>query len=245
MEGTMKGPRLGLAALLLIGSLRAQAQEPRGKVLLYKDHLAAMFDTVSVVKNVLKLNPLLFLRGEIPLYYERALSPRLSAQVAIGMTWRNYINFNLGAEEVDDFGEGTNIIAKPSYHVGARYYFSDDIEPHGTYLELEFAHLDYWKDIAKKDTTQGNFGKLTGVFAEDRRAYNDLRLLFGVQSLSSTSNWLIDLYGGFGVRDRRMIIVEESINVTVPNKPIFSYSTKEVDDVVPVIFLGFRVGLGF
>lgn len=243
----MKGLRRVSVVLLLLCSLWSHAQEPqpRAKVLLYKERMAAMFDTVDVVKNVLKLNPLLFLRGEIPLYYERALSPRLSAQVGIGMTWRNYINFNLETDEVDDFGEGTDIIAKPSYHIGARYYFGDDLEPQGTYIEIEFAHLDYWKNIAKKDTAQANLGQLTDEYVKDRRAYNDLRLLFGFQTLSATSNWLVDMYGGFGIRDRRMIIAEETIDASVPDKPRFSYTTKAVDDIVPVVFLGIRVGLGF
>lgn len=237
----MKGLRPVLVVLLLGCSLLSHAQEPkpRAKVLLYKERMAAMFDTVDAVKNALKLNPLLFLRGEIPLYYERALSPRLSAQVGIGMTWRNYINFNLDADEVDDFGQGTDIVPKLSYHVGARYYFSDDLEPQGTYLEIEFAHLDFWKNIAKKDSVDRT---LTDETVADRRAFNDLRLLFGHQSLSSTSNWLFDVYGGFGIRDRRMIIVQENFDAAARQ---YTYSTKNVDDIVPVVFLGFRVGLGF
>ena len=69
----------------------AQTGGKTTKVLLYKDRLAAQWDTVNCVKNVLKINPLLFLRGEIPLYYERALSHRLSAEIAVGVTFRNYL----------------------------------------------------------------------------------------------------------------------------------------------------------
>ena len=222
------------------GLLLAQnGAKPRAKVLLYRERMAAQFDTVDVVKNALKLNPLLFLRGEIPLYYERALSNRLSAQLGVGMTWRNYINFNLDADEVDDFGQGTKIIAKLSYHIGARYYFSDDLEPQGTYMELEFAHLDFFKDISRKDST----GQFTGEPPlHDKRTYDDLRLLFGHQSLSATSNWLVDFYGGIGLRSRRMDIVVETLDLSAGQ---FMYSSKVVDDIVPVIFLGFRVGLGF
>lgn len=226
--------------VLVLAGLQAVAQDPkpRTKVLLYRERIAAEFDTVDCVKNALKLNPLMFMRGEIPLYYERALSSRLSAQVGVGMTWRNYINFNLGADEVDDFGEGTTIIPKLSYHVAARYYFTIDVEPQGTYIELEFAHLDYVKDIAKKDSLR----QITDEKVRDTRTYNDLRLMFGYQSLSATSNWMLDFYGGIGLRDRRMIIVDEEFN---PSTLQYLYSTREQDDIVPALFLGFRVGLGF
>jgi hypothetical protein len=49
---------------------------PKTKVVLYKDRLAAAFDTVDCVKNVVKINPLVFFRGEIPIYYERAITPQ-------------------------------------------------------------------------------------------------------------------------------------------------------------------------
>lgn len=213
--------------------------KPRTKVLLYRERMAAQFDTVDVVKNALKLNPLLFMRGEIPLYYERALSNRLSAQIGIGMTWRNYINFNLDANEVDDFGEGTKIIAKPSYHIAARYYFSDDLEQAGAYMELEFAHLDYVKDIAAKDSLR----QLTSQKFRDTRTFNDLRLLFGHQSLSATSNWLVDFYGGIGMRSRYMEVVTEKFD---PVTSQYTYPVNEPEeDIVPVLFLGVRVGLGF
>lgn len=234
-----------LVVLLANGAavLAQNGVKPRAKVLLYRERMAQQFDTVDVVKNALKLNPLLFMRGEIPLYYERALSNRLSMQVGIGMTWRNYINFNLDADEVDDFGEGTKIIAKPSYHIAARYYFSDDLEQAGPYMELEFAHLDYVKDIAMKDSLR----QLTDQKFRDTRTFNDLRLLFGHQSLSATSNWLVDFYGGIGLRDRRMIIVQESFHPgSSPQDPSrYTYTTKAEDDIVPVLFLGVRVGLGF
>src|SRR5690606_34598026 len=57
-----------LALMLSGGSTVAQSNE-KTKVVLYKDRVAAKWDTVNCVKNVLKFNPLLFLRGEIPIYY--------------------------------------------------------------------------------------------------------------------------------------------------------------------------------
>ncbi|MBK7268504.1 MAG: hypothetical protein IPI07_02945 [Flavobacteriales bacterium] len=71
------------------GAGKPEKQKP--KVVLYKDRLAAQWDTVKCVKNVIKLNPLMFFRGEIPIYYERALSPQLSPEPASASPWRNYL----------------------------------------------------------------------------------------------------------------------------------------------------------
>ena len=88
-------PLLTALMLLVGGTTSAQDRGKPNKVVLYKDRLAAQWDTVNCVKNVFKLNPLLFLRGEAPLYYERALSPKISAEVAVGVTFRNYLGGDL------------------------------------------------------------------------------------------------------------------------------------------------------
>ena len=143
--------RAAFACAVLATALPAIAQpggkKPETKVVLYKDRMAAAFDTVDCVKNVIKLNPLLFFRGEVPIYFERALTPRLSLEIAVGVTTRNYLNFSFEGDEPDDFGAATEIIARPTFHLGARYYMNDDLEPQGWYWHVELAHLEYGKDI--------------------------------------------------------------------------------------------------
>lgn len=235
-------PRVALACMAFALAAAAHAQpgdkKPETKVVLYKDRMAAAFDTVDCVKNVVKLNPLLFFRGEIPIYFERALSPRLSMEVGVGVTTRNYLNFSFEGDEPDDFGAATEIIAKPTFHVGARFYLTDDLEPQGWYWHVELAHLQYTKDIRVKDEN----GQLTDERLRDDRIYNDVRLLAGYQMLSGTSNWLFDAYGGFGLRDRSMEKVVETVNTSTGGS---TYEIEEVSDMVPVLFLGLKVGLGF
>lgn len=233
---SLRSAALVLCAYLL---LPAMGQERQGtKVLLYKDRVAAQFDTVKCVKNVLKANPLLFFRGEIPLYYERALTHRLSIEAGVGITLRNYLNLSVLGDDADDFGAGTEIIPRASFRFGVRFYFEDDIEPQGLYLQPELGYLSYSKFIREK----GPDGQFTDRRNRDDRVYNDLRMYLGYQMLSSTSNWLFDLYGGIGVRDRSMSIVEEEI--MLPSE-LRTYYTKEVNDLVPVLFLGVKVGVGF
>mgnify|MGYP003393918513 CR=1 FL=1 len=213
-------------------------KKPQTKVILYKDRMAAAFDTVDCVKNVIKLNPLLFFRGEVPVYFERALTPRLSVEVGVGVTTRNYLNFSFAGDEPDDFGAATEIIARPTFHFGARYYTTDDLEPQGWYWEIALAHLSYVKDIRTKDST----GQITDVRLRDQRIYNDVRLMTGYQMLSGTSNWLFDIYGGVGLRDRSLEKVEEDHNLETG---IRIYTIEKVSDAVPVFFLGVKVGWGF
>ena len=213
-------------------------KKPQTRVILYKDRIAAQFDTVDCVKNIVKVNPLLFLRGEVPIYYERALTADLSLEVALGVTTRNYLNFSFEGDEPDDFGAGTEIQPRLSYHVGARYYTTDDLEPQGWYWHIELAHLEYVKDIRTKDDN----GEFTDERLTDERIYNDVRLLTGYQMLSGTSNWLFDAYGGIGLRDRSMQKVVETLNTTTGGS---TYEIEEVSDMVPVFYLGLKVGVGF
>lgn len=231
-------PVITFCCAVLIGtSLHAQ-QKPRTKVVLYKDRIAAQWDTVSCVKNVIKVNPLLFFRGEVPIYYERALSPKLSAEFAVGLTYRNYINLDIAGDDVDEFSRGTELIAKPSFHAGFRYYLTDDLEPQGSYLQVEFAYLNFSKNITTKDST----GQFTDTKLLDERIFNDVRLYYGYQKLSGTSNWLYDIYGGVALRSRSLKTVEEAFNPALSN---WTYALKDEKDVVPAFFLGVKIGLGW
>ncbi len=228
------------AYLALLCSLMAVAQEGKPKVVLYRERLAQQFDTVDVVKNVVQINPLLFFRGEIPLLYERALTPRLSMRVGTGVTLRNYMAMSITGDhpDADDFGAGTEIIPKPTFHFGARFYLQDDLEPQGLYLEPLFSHLVYTKDIRELNTN----GSFSDRRYRDERTFNDLRVMVGYQNLSYSSNWLLDFYGGLGFRNRNMVVVNERLDLVTDQ---YSYTIEEITDNVPAFFLGVRIGLGF
>ncbi len=238
MRSLFRSLLLSVTLLSAIPAALAQNGKPKAKVLLYKDRIAAQWDTVNCVKNVIKANPLLFFRGEIPIYYERALSPRLSLELGVGVTYRNYLNLTFAGDDADDFGAGTKIIANPSFHLGVRYYTVDDLEPQGPYFQVEFAYLNYSKDIGTKDST----GQFTGLTLRDERVYNDVRLYYGYQVLSGTSNWLFDFYGGVALRSRHMKIVHEKLNIPLGE---WTYDVEEKNDNVPGFFLGVKVGYGF
>jgi len=228
-----------LAALMLcfsILTLSATAQKSRTRVLVQNDKQQVRFDTVQCVKNAFKLNPLIFLTGEIPVYYERALSPQISFEIALGYTFRNYMSLLYG-NEADDFGGGVEILPNPSFHFAVRYYFEPNLELEGLYLSPEFSYRKYSKNIAVKDAD----GRFTDENNLDERKFNDIKVLIGYQSLSHSSNWLLDFYTGLGVRVRDMQIVEETNHLGNG----WSYNIEQVNDIVPAFYIGIKFGLGF
>lgn len=214
------------------------AQNTKPKVLLYKDRLAAQFDTVKVMKNVIKANPLLFFRGEIPLYYERALSPNVSVEIGAGVTLRNYLGLSLSGDDADDLGAGTEIIPSLSIRAAIRFYLEHDLEPQGWYVQPEFGQINYNKDILLSNPTGG----FTEERLRDRRTYNDIRLLAGYQLLSFSNNWVLDFYGGVAFRVRDLLVVNETLD---PATRTFTYSQEQRNDWVLAGFLGVKVGYGF
>lgn len=234
------GPSRWLAIPFCLLTLGAVAQPGKTKVVLYKDRVAAAFDTVDCVKNLVKINPLLFFRGEIPIYYERAISHNLSLEAGLGVTLRNYLALSFTGDDADDFGAGTEIIPRLSFNVGFRYYFTDDLEPQGAYGQVSFAHLNYTKDIRTKDST----GVVSDNKLRDDRTYNDVRFLFGYQMLSSNSNWMFDVYGGPAFRDRFIVKVQERLDLS-GDRPQWAYTVEESKDRTVAFFLGVKVGLGF
>ncbi|MFZ1693624.1 MAG: hypothetical protein WAT74_10535 [Flavobacteriales bacterium] len=244
----MMSTRTALLALVLCASSLVHAQDnpkkskPKTGVILYKEQLAQQFDTVKCIKNIFKLNPLLFFRGEVPLYYERALTPKLSLEVGLGFTARNYLSLSWVGDDADEYGAGTDIVYNPSYHIGARFYLTDDLEPSGWYINPEFAHLVYSKYIREKNPN----GSLSDRRNLDHRTYNDLRILLGYQSLSYNSNWIIDFYGGLGFRNRDNIVVQENHIINQdPTPDVYEYKVEQRNQNVVAFFLGLRIGLGF
>ena len=232
--------KLLLIVLLVFatGTLSAQGKGQKMKVVLQGDSASAPGDTVNLVRNVIKLNPFLFLRGEIPIYYERTLSPRLSLVLAGGITNRRALDLPHSQELSDDYGAGTKLVTMPAFHAGLRYYLTRDMEAQGFYVQGEFVYLDHSKDMYMKDAQ----GRYTDVSMRDQSIYRDQRLYLGYQRLGSYSNWLFDAYCGVGLRSRELHQVNERLDL---DDGQWTYTQEVVRDHVPAYFLGIMVGYGF
>ena len=232
--------KAGIALLLVLvaGAATAQGKGQKMRVVLQEDSAAGPSDTVNLVRNSIKINPLLWLRGEVPIYYERAITHRVSLVLAVGITTRNTVGLGLSHEPVDAYSAGTKVIMKPAFHAGLRYYLTKDMEAQGFYVQGEFVYLDHSKDITLKDAR----GRFTDRTLCDQSIYRDQRLYVGYQHLASTSNWLFDAYAGLGLRSRELYQVNEHMNL---NDGVWSYTQTEVNDQVIAYFLGVKVGYGF
>ena len=223
--------------MLAIGTVSAQG---KGKVmvLMQRDGPTGPVDTVKLVRSALMLNPILFLRGEVPLYYERVLSPRVSLELAVGLTTRNSMDLPGSHERADEYSAGTKVHTRASYHAGLRYYLTKDMEPQGFYFQGEFAYLEHAKDISMKDEQ----GRSTDVALRDESVFKDGRLYFGYQRLASTNNFLLDTYFGAGLRSSAVSSVHERLDLE-ENK--WSYTQEEIHDQVAAFFFGVKLGYGF
>ncbi len=63
-------------------------------------------EKVSSELNIIKIAPLSFIGGNLPIYYERSITPTFALQVGVGITMKNYINNILS--EKDNGGNGGN-----------------------------------------------------------------------------------------------------------------------------------------
>lgn len=222
---------------LAIGPASAQGKE-KVMVLLQKDGPTGPVDTVKLVRSALKLDPLLFLRGEVPIYYERALSPHVSLELAVGLTSRNTMDLPRSHEGADDYSAGTKVLTRYAFHAGLRYYITKDMEPQGFYGQGEFAYLEHAKDISVKD----GMGRLTDVVLRDESAFRDWRLYFGYQRLAAANNWLFDAYCGAGLRSSSLNNVHEQLNLA---DKAWAYTQAPTHDHVVAFFFGVKMGYGF
>ena len=229
-----------LTALLVLGTgtILAQGKGQKMKVVLQGDSSSIPGDTVNLVRNAIKLNPALFLRGETPIYYERARSPRMSVVVAAGITNRKALDLPHSHERSDDYGAGTKVLSRPAIHGGLRFYLTKDMEAQGFYFQGEYVYLDHSKDISIRDA----HGRFTGASLRDQSIFKDGRLYFGYQRLASTSNWLFDVYGGVGYRSRELHQVNERMDLMDGQ---WTVTQEVVRDDVMAYFLGVKLGYGF
>lgn len=229
-----------LAAVLVVvtGTISAQGNGQKMKVVLQGDSSSMPGDTVNLVRNAIKLNPALFLRGETPIYYEHALFPRMSVVVAAGITNRKALDLPHSQERSDAYGASTDVLSRPAFHAGLRYYLTKDLEAQGFYFQGEFVYLDHSKDISVRDAR----GRFTEGSLRDQSIYKDERLYFGYQRLASTSNWLFDAYGGLGYRSRELHQVNERMDLKDGQ---WTVTQEVVRDHVLAYFLGVKLGYGF
>ena len=193
----------------------------------------------NYIRNIIKLNPLLFINGDIPVYYERTLNAKSSLEVGLGFTLRNYwseIRESIEYNEIDE--SRIKHVARPSLKLGARYYPAG-YAPEEWYFALEYAYRAYGQEI----TTLKSDGSISSNKISGERIYNEVKLIVGGQMESRDGFWY-DLYMGVGLRAIDITEVEE-IRGSNATGSFYEYDLKHRTDVVPAFYLGIKIGVGF
>lgn len=202
----------------------------------------------SLEKNALKINPLLILRGEIPIYYERALNNYLSIEAAIGMTFKDY-SANFLDDIGDDgsfFGENSQEEVKSniSYKLGLRYY-TGGVVLDGFYFSVEYAKRDYTRDLSFRNTSYNSTTSSTFTtsynFTEETN-HSEIKLIVGSQEHYYWDNIFLDYYIGGGIDNftEKKIKLDQDLN-----NGSTSYRLETKDSMKPRFYLGIKIGFVF
>ena len=195
----------------------------------------------NTIKNIFKLNPCLFLNGDIPIYYERALNSFMTLEVAPGITYHDFWGDLYNEADVDTF---LSLPFEPEERSGIGYSFKIDVKffpgadnlLDGFYLSPEIGYRHYTDSYVNYD----GFGNTTSIYSPGFTNVTDIKLIFGSEEESEDiDNFIKDLYFGLGVRHISAIYYGEGQKGTV-------YFTQQLTKTTwePTLYFGFKVGIG-
>lgn len=204
---------------------------------------------VSFRKNALKINPLLYLRGEMPIYYERALTEYISVEAAIGLTFKDYSaglfdGFNDENYLYDKSKASEKVLSNPSFKLGLRYY-AGGLVMDGFYFAVEYAKRDYTTEVIITDeiTTGINFTTSPVVYNFKEEAnHNEIKLIVGSQEHYYWDNVFIDYYVGVGIDKYSEKKIEGNYNSSNSQT---DYILKPKEEIAPRVYLGLKIGFVF
>lgn len=179
--------------------------------------------------HIVKLNPLMFLRGDVPIYYENNFSSNLSLEAGVGFTLKDYLKNSFSDSVWDMYNLDTEEKMKIGYsfRIGVRYYAANfGFEPEGLYFGLNYRYQKY-------QSTLTSVGSLDAMDEDLQITNGDVFLSVGFVFLFE-ENAFIDPYMGFGFRSRSYDKV--SLNGA-------SYQIEQEDDIVPLFVAGLKFAI--
>lgn len=201
-------------------------------------------------RNALKINPILLIRGEIPIYYEKAITKSISGEIAIGVTNTDYLQ-NL----IEHMSEDINVVdptfmaeekSKPniSYKLGLRFYKKGMVMD-GFYFSLEFAQRKYTNEITMGEQPTLNYitnTYSTTKFTEETN-HIEYKVIIGSQNFYFWEDFFVDYYIGAGIdqyNDTRLGLVKDKSPLSAEY-----YELKATNKLTPGFYLGIKIGFAF
>lgn len=178
----------------------------------------------STEKNIVKLSPLSFLWGQVPVSYEREINSFFSVEVGVGITTQNFLRgWAKGIREDNDFNDGDiiwnapgnenteNILdpyqykkrkAQIGYFITAQpriYIESEGMD--GSYIGFSVSYLHFGNKHEKliPNSSLSNDMKFSNESVKEHEKFTDFMVNFGSQSLFDRIS--LDYSVGLGLRN--------------------------------------------
>jgi hypothetical protein len=188
-------------------------------------------------KTSIKLNPLLILSGDMPVYLEHKIAEKITFEVSAGMTYDNFLTVFDPEHYPEDITSRNEM--GYSFAGGLRYYPSDAY----TTMEGYYFAPEFRRRVYKSTVTQVQGIKINPV--HQQRTVTDMKLIFGFVHYFEDHIFL-DSYIGIGMRNKDYENLVRS-GANLYNGQTFEQTYDTWDDSIakPILALGCKVGFTF
>jgi hypothetical protein len=202
------------------------------KIIVHKSQKEKEKELNSSKKNTLRLSPLELFSGDLPIYYERVISKKLSIELGIGLTYIDFLG-NLATTEYTPIPAGDRSAKLGySYFVGIQYYPSEVLKK--LYFSAQLKYRIFNWERLKYENSQT-------IQLESTKSYLMPRLNIGY--IAHLSNiFTFEYFGGFGLASVKNTVSGDIYNDDTNE---FEYTMFEKDRLKLRIHFGFKMGILF
>ena len=233
------------AVFLLISSCQlAYGQENKTeKIRVFTDKADKKKSTPSHV-TIVKINPLLYINGEIPVFVERYFGNigksdfGFGLEAGLGVTGHDYIKFSSDLLPIEYPASFVDKYANSTYKAGitfrgaAKLYFDSDF-PEGMYIGAEVRLKNYNLSYTATDNTLA-----PGPYTLHDNFF-DVVGLYGKQ-FEITDNLIFESYSGIGIRTMHLDYINKIAGLSGFTAEKATFTTKSV-----IYAVGFKIGYCF
>ncbi|MDX5347526.1 MAG: hypothetical protein LPJ89_02950 [Hymenobacteraceae bacterium] len=191
--------------------------------------------------NFIKINPLLLINGDLPIYYERGIAKGFSVEAAVGITMRNYF---LDAFDEADADLGNFVETEKEYDYGTSFSINPRFYP-------SFKHEGYsgwyFGPMFRQQSFNSRIIKADGIKLEkevdQKHVLTDAKLMFGYMNYIDYDRVFFEFYTGLGPRTKKVtnyMYSEYDANAQEYRVKTDNYTKKRLS-----LALGFKLGLAF
>ena len=194
------------------------------------DQVLPQFQTNSsdLPKFGIKIDPLLIISGDIPIFFETKFSKQMSVELGLGFTSSMFNLMNI--EMIENAPADVQAPLGYSIRVAPRFYLPNyDEAINGYYVSTQFMLRKYNSLYALDNNPLSQNLDLV-------KQQTDFKLIFGFQNIEDYA-FLVDYYVGLGIRKTSNDVVETDNN---GNATVRNFNT-----MLPTITVGLKIGVAF